>query len=191
MGWFYPFAEIQSMYSTAPVNWASRLFCVFGWYSYCFSKWSRLISTCIWFGLVLLHISHCSLFNAKCSVFTYIWFLITFCRYTQLNEMQLVYSIALTDRLYLYIIQVFSDYCLHFYCYIYNISDNMYPSLLQVFLVKLGSQQRTSNHVFYLIPGVTCSDSINHNQVQVLSIPELLLAWSQNCTCNLPMIFTL
>ena len=33
--------------------------------------------------------------------------------------------------------------------------------------------------------GVTCSDSLSHNRVQVLSIPVLLLA------CNLQMIVTL
>ena len=39
--------------------------------------------------------------------------------------------------------------------------------------------------------GVTCSDSINHNRVQVLSIPVLLLACSQDWACNLPMIVSL
>ena len=39
--------------------------------------------------------------------------------------------------------------------------------------------------------GVACSDSISHNRVQVLSIPVLLLACSQDWTCNLQMIFSL
>ena len=39
--------------------------------------------------------------------------------------------------------------------------------------------------------GVACSDSISHNQVQVLSIPVLLLACSQDWTCNLQMIVSL
>ena len=39
--------------------------------------------------------------------------------------------------------------------------------------------------------GVTCSDSICHNQVQVLSIPVLLLACSKDWTCNLQMIVSL
>ena len=39
--------------------------------------------------------------------------------------------------------------------------------------------------------GVTCSDSVSHNQVQVLSIPVLLLACSQDWTCNLQMIVSL
>ena len=39
--------------------------------------------------------------------------------------------------------------------------------------------------------GVACSDSISHNQVQVLSIPVLLLACSPDWTCNLVMIVTL
>ena len=39
--------------------------------------------------------------------------------------------------------------------------------------------------------GVTCSDSISHNWVQLLSIPVLLLACSQDWTCNLQMIVSL
>ena len=39
--------------------------------------------------------------------------------------------------------------------------------------------------------GVSCSDSISHNQVQVLSILVLLLAGSQDWTCNLQMIVSL
>ena len=38
--------------------------------------------------------------------------------------------------------------------------------------------------------GVACSDSVSHNRVQVLSIPVLLLAWSQDWTSNLQMIVT-
>ena len=38
---------------------------------------------------------------------------------------------------------------------------------------------------------VACSDSISHNRVQVLSIPVLLLACSQDWTCNLQMIVSL
>ena len=36
--------------------------------------------------------------------------------------------------------------------------------------------------------GVACSDSVSHNQVQVLSIPVLLFACSQDWTCNFQMI---
>ena len=39
--------------------------------------------------------------------------------------------------------------------------------------------------------GVVCSDSVSHNRVQVLSIPVLLLACSQDWTCNLQMIVSL
>ena len=35
---------------------------------------------------------------------------------------------------------------------------------------------------------VACSGSVNHNRVQVLSIPVLLLACSQNWTCSLQLI---
>ena len=36
--------------------------------------------------------------------------------------------------------------------------------------------------------GVACSDSFSHNQVQVLSIPVLLLTCSEDWTCNFQMI---
>ena len=39
--------------------------------------------------------------------------------------------------------------------------------------------------------GVACSDSVSHNRVQVLSIPEFLLAYSQDWTCNLQMTVSL
>ena len=39
--------------------------------------------------------------------------------------------------------------------------------------------------------GVACSNYIKHNQVQVLSIPILLLACSQDWTCNFQMIVSL
>ena len=39
--------------------------------------------------------------------------------------------------------------------------------------------------------GVTCFDSVNHNQVQVLSIPVLLLACSQEWASKLQMIVSL
>ena len=39
--------------------------------------------------------------------------------------------------------------------------------------------------------GVACSDSVSHNQVQVLNTPVLLFASSQNWTYNLQMIVSL
>ena len=39
--------------------------------------------------------------------------------------------------------------------------------------------------------GVACSDSVSHNQVQVLSVPLLLLACSQDWTSNLQMMVSL
>ena len=39
--------------------------------------------------------------------------------------------------------------------------------------------------------GVACSDSVCHNRVQMLSIPVLLLACSQDWTCNLQMTVSL
>ena len=39
--------------------------------------------------------------------------------------------------------------------------------------------------------GVASFDSVSHNRVQVLSIPVLLLACSEDWTCNLQMIVSL
>ena len=39
--------------------------------------------------------------------------------------------------------------------------------------------------------GVACSDPVSHNRVQVLRIPVLLLACSEDWTCNLQMIISL
>ena len=55
----------------------------------------------------------------------------------------------------------------------------MVSGLLQVF-VELGNLHGSSNYVLY--------DSVSHNRVQVLSIPVLLLACSEDWTCNLQMI---
>ena len=77
----------------------------------------------------------------------------------------------------------FLDYCLHLYFYFPNVLADMSSSLLQVF-VELGNLQGTLNYVLYWIHGVACSDSVSHNWVQVLSIPVLLLACSQDWACN-------
>ena len=39
--------------------------------------------------------------------------------------------------------------------------------------------------------GVACSDFVSHNRVQVLSIPVLLLACSEDWSYNLQMIVSL
>ena len=46
------------------------------------------------------------------------------------------------------------------------------------------------NTYLILSTGVNCSDFINHNRLQVLSIPVLLFACSQDSTCNHQMIVT-
>ena len=82
-----------------------------------------------------------------------------------------------------------SDYCLDIYCYFHNVSADMFSGLLQVF-VELGNLHGTSSFIWST--GVTCSDSVvYHNRVQALSIPVLLLAFSQDWTCNLQIIVSL
>ena len=63
------------------------------------------------------------------------------------------------------------------YCYFHNVPADMSSGLLQVF-VELGNLHRTSN--FIESTGVSFTDSVCHNRVQVLSIPILLLACSQD-----------
>ena len=52
-------------------------------------------------------------------------------------------------------------------------------------------REPSPTNVLYWIYGVTCSDSVSHNRVQVLSIPVMLLACSQGWTYNLQMIVSL
>ena len=65
----------------------------------------------------------------------------------------------------------------------------MSSGLLQVF-VELRNLNETYTS-FMESSGVTCSDPVSHNWVQVLSIPVLLFACSQDWTCNLQMTVSL
>ena len=66
----------------------------------------------------------------------------------------------------------------------------MSSGLLQVF-VELGNLHKLRTTSFIETTGVAWSDSVSHNRVQVLSIPVLLLACSEDWTCNLQMIVSL
>ena len=57
--------------------------------------------------------------------------------------------------------------------------------------VELGKLLELRTTSFIESTGVACSDSVSHNQVQVLSIPALLLACGHDWTCNLQMIISL
>ena len=59
------------------------------------------------------------------------------------------------------------------------------------YLSNLGTYTELQTVSFTESTGPACSDSVNHNRVQVLSIPVLLLAYSQNWTCKLQMIVSL
>ena len=48
------------------------------------------------------------------------------------------------------------------YCYLNNVSADMYFGLLQVFHVKLGSSHRISNWNLFWSTGVDCSNSVNY-----------------------------
>ena len=66
----------------------------------------------------------------------------------------------------------------------------MSSGLYQVF-IELGTFTELRTTFFIESTGVACSDSVSHNRVQVLSIPVLLLACSEDWTCNLQMIVSL
>ena len=51
-------------------------------------------------------------------------------------------------------------------------------------LSNLGTYTELQTTVFTESTGVACSDSVSHNWLQVLSIPILLLTYSQDWTCN-------
>ena len=58
-------------------------------------------------------------------------------------------------------------------------------------LSNSGTFMKLRTKSFIESTGVAFSDSVSHNRVQVLSIPVLLLACSQDWTCNLQMIVSL
>ena len=58
-------------------------------------------------------------------------------------------------------------------------------------LSNLGTFTELRTTSFIESTGVACSDFVSHNRVQVLSIPVLLLACSQDWNCNLQMIISL
>ena len=64
----------------------------------------------------------------------------------------------------------------------------MSSGLLHMF-VELGNLHGTSN--FIETTGFACSYDFSHNRVQVLNIPVLLRACSEDWTCNLKMIVSL
>ena len=62
---------------------------------------------------------------------------------------------------------------------------SIYPPAFFGFLSNLGTFTELQTMSFIESTGVTCSNSISYNRIQVLSIPVLLLACSQDWTCNL------
>ena len=88
------------------------------------------------------------------------------------------------------IIKGFRTIVFIFHCYFHNVSVDMSSGLLQLF-GELRNLHGTSNYALYWTTGVACSDSVSHNRVQVLSIPVLLLACSEDWTCNLQIIVSL
>ena len=64
------------------------------------------------------------------------------------------------------------------------------PAFFRCFLLNSGAYMELQATSFIYSTEITCSDSVNHNWVQVLSIPVLLLTRSWDWTCNLQMIVT-
>ena len=67
----------------------------------------------------------------------------------------------------------------------------IFTTFQSICLLTLGIFTELRTTSFIESTGVACSDSIRHNQVQVLSIHMLLLAYSQDWTCNLQMTVSL
>ena len=67
----------------------------------------------------------------------------------------------------------------------------IFPPAFFRFLSNSGIYMELRTTSFIESMGITCSDSICHNWVQVLSIPVLLLVCSQDWTSNLQMIVSL
>ena len=84
----------------------------------------------------------------------------------------------------------FSDYCLHLYCYFHNVSADMSSGFFRCWS-NSGTFTELQTTFFIESTGVACSDSISHNRVQALGISVLLLACSQDWTCNHLMIVSL
>ena len=55
--------------------------------------------------------------------------------------------------------------------------------------MQVNTEHRTTSFTESMV--VTCSDSVSHNVLQVLSIPVLLLFCCQDWTCNIQMIVSL
>ena len=64
----------------------------------------------------------------------------------------------------------------------------IYPPAFFRCLSNSGNFTELRTKSFIETTGVACSDSVSHNRVQVLSIPVLILAYSEDWTCNLQMI---
>ena len=78
--------------------------------------------------------------------------------------------------------------------FIFIISTTFWPICPQAFfrcLLNMGTYTEFRTTSFIESTGVSCFNSISHNHVQVLSIPVLLLACSQDWTCNLQRIVSL
>ena len=67
----------------------------------------------------------------------------------------------------------------------------IWPPAFFRYLSNSGTYTELRTTSFIESTGVACADSVSRNRVQVFSIPVLLLACSQDWTCNLQMIVSL
>ena len=75
--------------------------------------------------------------------------------------------------------------------FIFIVISTTFPPAFFRCLSNSGTFTELRTTCFIETTGVACSDSVSHNRVQVLSIPVLLLACSEDWTCNLQMIVSL
>ena len=84
----------------------------------------------------------------------------------------------------------FSDFVFIFIIIFATFRLICFPAFFKCFLSNFGVYTELRTSSFTKSTKIACSDSVNHNRVQVLSFPILLLACSQDWACNLRMIVT-
>ena len=86
----------------------------------------------------------------------------------------------LRQSLIIFIIQVFGTIVFIFIVIFTTFRSMCPPAFLRNFLSNTAAYTELRTTLFIQFTSVACSDSVNHNQVQELSIPVLLLTCSQD-----------
>ena len=93
-------------------------------------------------------------------------------------------------HIYIYILSLRVFTIVFIFIVIFTMFQSICPLAFFRCLSNSGTFTELQTTCFIESTGVACSVSVSHNQVQVLSIPVLLLACSEDWTCNLQMIIS-